>query len=245
MIGLADQQRRGFELHLRVASQAEVRVTLGEEFFVDRAVWLMAGGAAVLHRFVGEDEMTRLVAMTGDALLILAGQGNSVGLLENLAAVRIVAIDAVHLPLQHGVMLRQPEIAVLARMAIQAGLRVFAGIENQGRSGFRCLNVEASGAVTGFAAARFRPRRILREKPGMNAVRIVPDEVLVTVGAAFVADELGAFDPGRKAAGIGQGGAGGRGQQARGQQDDGSDRQREPMPEKMFDESQESPLIIR
>ena len=72
VIGFSDEHLGGISLHLRMASEAEIGVSLGEHLVVDGAVRLVAGRAAVLHAFVDENKGTRLLTMTLSALLILA-----------------------------------------------------------------------------------------------------------------------------------------------------------------------------
>jgi hypothetical protein len=56
-----------------------------------------------------EDERPRLLAMAGGALFVQARHPQSAGRLEDLTAVGIVAVDAVHLALDHRVVLGQAE----------------------------------------------------------------------------------------------------------------------------------------
>lgn len=100
MVELSHQCLRWIELHLGMAAEAEIRIALNEEFVMDRAMRLVASRTAVLHRLVHEDEVSGLFAMALSALLISTGQAETAWLLEDLAAVRLVAINAVHLAFQ-------------------------------------------------------------------------------------------------------------------------------------------------
>ena len=49
---------------------------------------------------------------------------------ENIRAVRIVALHAIHALLQHGMMVREPELGVHLHVALKAGCRLSAGIND-------------------------------------------------------------------------------------------------------------------
>jgi len=49
-------RRHARPLHLRVTSQAKIRVGLHEHFAIDRAVRIVAGSATLPHRFVFKNE---------------------------------------------------------------------------------------------------------------------------------------------------------------------------------------------
>lgn len=69
---------------------------------------------------------------------------------------RIVALDAIHPAFEHGVMVREIELGVGFKVAIQAGGRVLAGIQNEFSPTAADFDVFTAGAVTGFASARTR-----------------------------------------------------------------------------------------
>lgn len=106
VIDFPDQDLGWIELHLRVATETEMSTSLDQHLLVHRTVGLMAGGAAVLHALMNEDKGPSLFPVALGALLILAGQAETAGLFENLAAVRVVTTDAIHLTLKNGMMLR-------------------------------------------------------------------------------------------------------------------------------------------
>jgi len=113
----------------------------------------MASGAAVLHRLMHEDEIADRLAMAAGALLIPAGQSQAARLLEDFAAVRVVAIDAIHLAFQHRMTPGEAEFRVLILVAVEARPRVASGVVNEDPFAAAGLDVLAPGAVAGFAAA--------------------------------------------------------------------------------------------
>jgi hypothetical protein len=101
---------------------------------------------------VFEDEGSGLFPMAGAALLVESGHAEAAGGLEDLAAVGVVALDAVHLPFEHRVVLGQSELHLDILVAVVTCLWIFAGVENQPRPITWCGGVKASGAVATFAA---------------------------------------------------------------------------------------------
>ncbi len=109
VIGVADVNVTGgnvWGLHLRVAAQAKIRIIFDEQFPVDRTVRAVANGAAFAQRFVFKNKRARLRLMTLRAALILRRHRESACWFENIAAVRIVAVGAIHVALDEGMMLR-------------------------------------------------------------------------------------------------------------------------------------------
>ena len=147
VIHFTDEHLVGIKLHLRVASQAQVSVTLGQHFLMNRPVRLMAGRATVLHALVDKNKRAGLLSVALSALLILARQSEPPGLLENLTAMGIMTVDTVHLSLQNGMMLGKTKLGVFLLVAVQAGLRIAAGIVNKHSLASSGDDVLASRAV--------------------------------------------------------------------------------------------------
>ena len=87
-------------LHLGVAFEAKVLVALDEHLPVDRTMRTMADNAAFTERLVLKDEWPRLFAMALGAVLVELGHGESARWLENVTAMRVVTLPAVHPPLE-------------------------------------------------------------------------------------------------------------------------------------------------
>lgn len=135
---------------MRVAAQAKIRIILNKHFAIDRAVRIVANGAAFAHRFVLEHKRPRLVLMTLRAIFVQPRHRESARVFENIAAVRVVALNAIHRAFDHGMMLRQGEIGVNLDVALKTGRGIFSGIDDEFCvAGF---GVPAAGTVTGFAA---------------------------------------------------------------------------------------------
>ena len=103
-------------------------------------------------------------------------------------AVRLVAIDAGHAPLEHAVMVRHREFAVRRDMAVETGERVVARIHDVGGQAGR--DVFAASAVARFAAGHRCPVRVVAAiKTAVRTAGEIAVDFLVALGAGLVADK--------------------------------------------------------
>jgi hypothetical protein len=137
---------------LRVATQAKIRIAFDEHFPIDRTVRVVADGAAFAQRLVFKNERPRLGLMTLRATLILRRHRESARRFENVAAVRIVAVGAIHVAFDDRMMLRQIEFRMNVEVTLKTGFGIFAGIDDEPRRAAGA-DVFAAGTVAGFAAA--------------------------------------------------------------------------------------------
>ena len=135
-------------LLLRVTLEAEIIVAFDEHLGIHRAVRIVTNRAAFPQRLMLEHKRFRLLAMTLRAGLIQPRHAESARGLANVAAMGIVALDAIHLSFNDGVMLRQVEFSVLFGVAIETRGRILARIENKFPAPAAELDVFAAGAVT-------------------------------------------------------------------------------------------------
>jgi len=195
MIHVADQDGTGASrrLHLRVTTQAKIRVAFDQHLPVDRAVGIMADRAAFAHGLVLEDKRAGLVAMALRAALILPGHGQPAFWFQNITSVRVVTLHATHMPLNDGVMLRQIEFTLDVQMTLETGRRIGARVDDEFRvtAGF---DVFAAGTVAGFATGFADHRRVLKMNPGMGAGGKLPDNFGMAVHAGLVTDIMGAWN---------------------------------------------------
>ena len=172
---------------LGVAAQAKIGIALGEHFAVQGAVRIVAGGAAFAHGGVLENDGACLLTMALGATFVLTGHGQAAGGLENIAAVRIMALDAIHAAFENRVMAQGLKFGAGLKMALQATDRVFAGVDDEfgAAAGF---DVFAAGTVARFAAGV----AVLAQSGEMDAGVGTGGEVLddggVAIQAGFVAD---------------------------------------------------------
>ena len=123
--------RNVWTLVLRVAAHAKVGVVINEHFLVDGTMRVVTDGAAFVHGFVFEDEWARLVLMALRATLILPGHGEAAGRFKNVAAMRVVAVHAIHVAFNDWMMLGEVEFALDIEMALKTGVGFFAGIDDE------------------------------------------------------------------------------------------------------------------
>jgi len=192
VIGVPDinvSRRNIGALRLRVATQAKIRVVFDEEHAVNGPVRIMASGATFPQCLVLKNERARLRLVTLRAAFVLASHGQSARALEHVAAMRIVAVHAIHVALDDRVMLRQRKLRVRVEMALKTGRRIFAGIDDEfGRTAR--ANMFAAGTVAGFATALPGHGGVDRMQPRMRAHRKFPDNIRVAIRAGFIAREM-------------------------------------------------------
>jgi hypothetical protein len=99
-----------------------------------------------------EDKRTRLRQVALRATLILPRHGQSTRGLQNVAAMRIVTLHTIHMPLNDGVMLREGELRVRIQMTLKTRLWILSGVDDELR-GTTGANVFTPGAVAGFTTS--------------------------------------------------------------------------------------------
>jgi hypothetical protein len=152
---LADVDFAGWNarsLSLRMAPEAKIRIRLGEHLAIDRAMGIVARGAAFAHGFVLENDRARLLSMTLRAAFVQSGHGQAAGRLENIAPMRIVALHAIHTSLNDRVMLWEVEFGMRFQVTLKASIRIAAGIQNEFAASATGRDVQASRAVARFTA---------------------------------------------------------------------------------------------
>jgi hypothetical protein len=197
MIDFADEKlaaRHTRALHLSVAAEAKVGVALGEQFAVHRTMRIVADRAALAQGLVLEDERLGLFPMTLRAGFIAPRHGQAARGFEDVRAVRVVALHAIHAPLDDGMMVGQGEFGVYFEVALKTGGGIFAGIEDEAATTAADLDVAAARAVAGFTAALAGHRRGLHVDSRVRAGRENPDVIGVTIETGLVAHVMRAGD---------------------------------------------------
>ena len=121
VVRVADEDGAGRRLLLEMAAQAKRLVARDEQPRVHAAVRIVAGGAALAHGLMLEDEGTRLRDVAAGADLIRRENIGS-GALDDRAFMRIMAIDAADLAFEDRMVRRQVELALLVEMALETSL---------------------------------------------------------------------------------------------------------------------------
>lgn len=192
MIRVADVNVAGGNiraLDLRVTAQAQVGVVSHEHFLVDGTVRTMANRAAFVQGFVFKNKGPGLGLMTLGAALVLPRHRQPARRFEDVAAVRIVAVHAIHVAFDDRVMVRQVEFRLHIEMALKTGLRFFAGVDDELRRAAG-TDVFAAGAMAGFAPALAGHPRVFKMQPRVGAGGKFPDDVRMAIGASAIADKM-------------------------------------------------------
>jgi hypothetical protein len=100
----------------------------------------------------------------------------------------IVALHAIHVAFDDGVMLRQIKFRVHIRVALETRARIFAGIYNHSPPAY--AHMFAPWAVAGFATGALRKFDIVLAEASVRAHRERARNIRVTIDARRVADKM-------------------------------------------------------
>ena len=100
-----------------------------------------------------------------------------------------MALNAIHLFFYHRMMLGQVEFHLGRAMALEAGRRVLAGVDDKLPAPPASGDMKTAGAMASLAAGLPRPFRRLKVNAGVSAGWKDAGDVGVTFRAGFVADE--------------------------------------------------------
>jgi len=186
---------------LRMAFETKVIVPLDQHLVRDRPVRLVTSRAAFAQSFVLKDHRSGLLAMALRATFIQRREASrrpdakrrAVRGLENIPAMRIVALDAIHSPFKDGVMLGQFELRVDIEVAVKARLRFTAGIDDKPSPTAR-LHVQTPRTVTGFATGVLPVRRSFELQPRVGIGRERARKVRMALRTRLVADKSRSVD---------------------------------------------------
>jgi hypothetical protein len=166
----------------------------------------MAGDAAFPEGGVLEQEGPGLFPMTGGARFVQTGHGQAPGRLEKVGAVRVVALDAIHLSVNDRMMMGHVEFSQGVLMALETGGGIPAWIHDE-LPRPSALDMFAAGAVARFAPGPSGPPQILLVKEPVRAGRKNGGDFGVAIGASGIANQGGSLDLGREKRGLRGGGA--------------------------------------
>ena len=188
MIHLTDEHPIGTGLHLRMATQTEVGITLHQHAAVYRAVWVVTGHAPLSQCLVLENVRLGLLLVTPDTNRIPLLHPQCPGHLVDVTAVWFMAVNAGHPSLEDAMMMRQGEFTVGCHVTLQACLRVGAGVNDVGCKAR--LDVFAASAVARLTPGHRCPLHLVAPiKPAVwTAVKSFVN-LVVTLGAGMIAHE--------------------------------------------------------
>ena len=128
MVDAADVEAAG-SLLLEMALEAKALIAHLEHHVVDRAVRIMADGAAFAHGLVFENKRPALCNMAFQASVVLGMQSRSAAF-DGWAFVRIMTIAAAHPGFRNRMVVWQFELPALVQVTLIAILRRPAGIDD-------------------------------------------------------------------------------------------------------------------
>lgn len=207
--GVAKDDFPGGGLHLRVAFDAEIHISLVEEPLREGAVRRVTRDAALAQGLVSENVRLALLAVAVGARLVQARERETVLRFVYVETVCVMALSAVEFAFEDLVVMRQPELRVRLNVAGEAGLRRLAWIDDELVPPLpSCLDVLAARSVARLATGLARETRAVRVEAPVRTGGKSAGVVRVTVGAGLVADNGCAHDSRRSGDGALNGGAG-------------------------------------
>lgn len=195
-------------LHLSMAAQAKVGIAGHEHLAVDRAMRIVADGAAFAQRFMLENNGPRLLTMTLRAGFVVPRHSQAARGFENITAMRVMTLDAIHAAFNHRMMLRKMELGLALQVALKADRWVLAPIDDELAAPAPRFDMFAAGAVAGFAAGLAGEFGALKMESSVRAGGEYPGDIGVTLVAGLVAGVSGARNVRRRHNRSRDGGAG-------------------------------------
>ena len=177
--------------HLGMTFEAEVGIPLDQQLGIDRTMWFVTNSAAFAHRAVLENHRTTLLWVTTGARFIHPGHGQSASRFQDITAMGIMALHAIHFALRDRVMLREAELRLGGAMALKTCRRIFAWIEDEFATASAARHMQAPRPVARLATGLTQSICVLQMNPRMRAGGEQPHNVGMAFPAALVAYERG------------------------------------------------------
>lgn len=196
MLYLADENpARGPRfLFLGVTFKAQIGIGLNQHLRIDRTMRVVTDEATLAQSRMLEDERAGLGAMTLGAGLVQTCHRQPAGRFHDVAPVWVVALDAIQLPFEHRVMLRQVKLRVNIDVTTETRLGIAAGIDDELAATTADLDMPAAGAMTRFTTRFARHLQMFPVAAPVGADRKNPGDIGMTLVAGLIADVAGSFD---------------------------------------------------
>ena len=171
-----------------MAAQTEVGIRLNEQLGVNGTVGVMADGAAFAQGWMFIDVGLGLLLVALGAGFIPPRHRQPAFGLQDIHAVGIVALNTVHFPFQHRMMVRKMKFGLHVQVTLQAGLRVFAGVDDEfiNAAAIGHGDVFAARAMAGFATVLAGHPAVFHMQPRMHAGGKDARDLLVAIGTGCV-----------------------------------------------------------
>jgi hypothetical protein len=128
----------------------------------------VADGATFTQRWMLENKRTGLFSVTLRTGFIGTCQGKAARRLENVTAVRVVALDTIHFLFQDRMVLGQVKLGLNCAMTLKTGGRIFAGIYYEFTPPPAAGDMETTGTVAGLATGLARGSGVLEMEAGVG-----------------------------------------------------------------------------
>jgi len=182
----ADEDFAVAALDLGMTFQTEIWVAFHQHFPIDRPVRGMTDGASLTQGFMLEDKRPGLFAVALGAVLVEPSHRQPPCGFKDVGTVRIVALNAIHSPLEDSMMLGQTKLGMRLQMAGETRRRVVSGIYDELSASPAGRNMFAARSMAGFAPSFTGQFRILNVHPAMGAGRKAARDVGMAIVTGLI-----------------------------------------------------------
>jgi hypothetical protein len=138
-----------------------------------------------------ENEGPGLLTMALRAVFIPTRHRQSAGWLHDVAAMRVMTLNAIHLLFHHRVMLWQPKLDFRGTMTLEAGRRISAGVDDEFPTSATAGDMKTASAMASLAAGLPCSFRRFQVDPGVGARWKDAREIRMAFHTGFVAHKAG------------------------------------------------------
>jgi hypothetical protein len=113
-----------------MATQAKILIPHRQQLCINRAMRRVANGATFAQGRMFKNKWPCLFSMALGAGFVQARHGQSSRGLHNVQAVGIVALDTIHLPFKHRVVLRKMKLGIDVQMTLKTRCWILPGVND-------------------------------------------------------------------------------------------------------------------
>jgi hypothetical protein len=148
----------------------------------------MTHRAPLPQGFVLKNKRPRLLPMTLSAILIQPRHCQAARRFENIAPVRIVALNAIHVTFNDRMMLRHPKFSLRLQMTLETSGWIFARVHNKFAAPTARFDMFAARPVARFATRLPAELCIIDMHTGMRTGRKYSGDIRVTLRTGAITD---------------------------------------------------------
>lgn len=182
--------------NLRVALETEIGIPLDQHLRVDRSVGIVTGGATLPQSLMLVDMHAALFPVTRCAGFVLTCHRETARRLEEIQPMGIMALNAAHLALGNGMVLRKMKLTSDLKMTFITSAGIRPRIGNESPTPAPRLNMKTARAMAGLAAMEIAAACLGNLDLRVPTHRKATRDIGMTVKTGLIPDESGSFNMG-------------------------------------------------